>query len=532
MAILGLALLAWLFWSSREQAQGDGAQAPEREHGSSEAHESQRAAVQATDGPERAALEPTARSTVFTGKLVAVDEPELTFAGTALGLLSAKLLAETLDEEKAQVARTTTDAASRFRFEVPEPGEFVVLCEVAGFRAELSPLRPDVENVVVLRRASATTRVTGEVVDENGVPVVDYRVILGGEGLVKRPSQTLLHTQSRFEVEFEQRSDLASLTVGFLARGFRPGHAAFVSQRGNTANVGQIVLQRSNVALSGFVVDASTGLGVANASITPIGFLLGRDGRRRLGHENPTQTDATGAFEVTEIHGEGVALLLVAAPGYAETRFDVLALTPDAPLRIELSSGGSLDGRVVFASAANARDFGVRCVAADLVDGHADVTEPFELFARVDAEGRFRFANLADGTYEVDLVVKGSDGSRNRTSRSSVRIQSGRTEWLELSHGTGATLTIPLRGTSGLPDGAVINAYLLDSTGQCVSATSAPLSRGELRLLEVPPGSFELEVQFSSDSRFHFRRPEHVTTTSTSLAPVDLSALLQRSRAR
>ena len=96
----------------------------------------------------------------------------------------------------------------------------------------------------------------------------------------------------------------------------------------------------------------------------------------------------------------------------------------------------------------------------------------------------------------------------------------------------GATLTIPLRGTSGLPDGAVINAYLLDSTGQCVSATSAPLSRGELRLLEVPPGSFELEVQFSSDSRFHFRRPEHVTTTSTSLAPVDLSALLQRSRAR
>lgn len=503
--------------------------APEREQGSRVVDEPRRVAVQATDGPERAALEPTARATVFTAKLVAVDEPELTFAGATLGLLSARLLAETLNEETAQIASTTTDDTSRFRFEVAEPGEFVVLCEVAGFRAELAPLRPDVENVVVLRRASTKTRVTGEVVDPNGAPVVDYRVILGGEPLSKWPSQSLIYSQSRFEVELEQRTDFASLTLSILARGFRPSYTSFVSQLGNSADVGAVMLERSNVALSGFVVDASTGLGIANASVTPIGFVLGRDGRRRLGHENPTQTDATGAFEVTEVHGEGIALLLVVAPGYAETRFDVLT---DAPLRIELSSGGSLDGRVVFAGAANARDFSVRCVAAELVNGHADVSEPFELFAQVDAEGRFRFANLADGTYEVDLVVKGSDGSRHRTSRSSVRIQSGRTEWLELSHGSGATLTIPLRGTSDLPAGALISAYLLDSSGQCVSATSAPLSRGDLRLLDVPPGSFDLEVRFGPDSRFHFRRPEPITTTSTSLARVDLSDLIQRSRAR
>jgi hypothetical protein len=532
VAILGLLLVAWFYWSSRERAAGEGALAPEREQGSRAVDEPRRVAVQATDDPERATLEPTARATVFTGKLLAVDEPELTFAGTALGLLSARLLAETQNEETAQVARTTTDDTSRFRFEVSEPGEFVVLCEVAGFRAELAPLRPDVENVVVLRRASTKTSVTGEVVDADGAPVVDYRVLLGGEGLIKGSNPNSIQPQSRFEVEFEQRPDFASLTVGVLARGSRPGHGAFVSQRGNTANVGQIVLQRSNVALSGFVVDASTGVGIANASVTPIGFVLGRDGRRRLGHENPTQTDATGAFEVTDVSGEGVALLLVVAPGYAETRFDVLTLAPDAPLRIELSSGGALEGRVVFAKPEKARNFSVRCVAADLVDGHADVSEPFEHFAQVDAEGRFRFANLADGTYEVDLVVKGSDGSRNRTSRSSVRIQSGRTEWLELSHGNGATLTIPLRGTSGLPDGALISAYVLDSSGLCVSATSVTLSRGDLRLLDVPPGSFDLEVRFGPDSRFHFRRAEHVTTTSTSLAPADLSDLIQRSRER
>ncbi|NUP96407.1 MAG: carboxypeptidase regulatory-like domain-containing protein [Planctomycetaceae bacterium] len=533
LAILTLlVLLAATFWLARERESGAVAEAPASTEVPNPPVNSSRATLLGENLPERAPAQTEVPLVEIKGRLVAAEEPDVKLAGVTVNLLSIKKVMELRDEELATVGITTTDETGRFRFDVHDPHDCAIQCEASGFRPTLQSLRPGEETLIVLRRPTSKARITGEVFDADGIAVENYTLLLSGEGVVKTSTWEPHQTRSQFEIEFEQRSDSTEVELGILAPGYRIGYTKVRSIREGTANVGRIVLERWSKPQHGVVVDSSTGLGVGDAVVTPICAFLRNDGRRSLGVENSTRTDPTGAFVVTEIHGEGLAWLLAEAPGYAQSRFDLSKHTPGTPVRIELTRGGTLEGRVVFSATANPRDFRARCVARDLVQGHADVNEVAQLFSRLEPDGSFRFANLADGAYELDLVRSSRARPSQTSSRTLVWIQAGRTAFHELTHGDDATLTVPLRGTSGLIQQQLVSAYLLDASGHCVSAVSAPLAAGDLQLLDVPPGSYELEVRFVTDSRFHFRRAEHVSADSATLAPVDLSDLLQRSRER
>jgi len=278
-----------------------------------------------------------------------------------------------LDSEGTLQAETSTDAEGRFLFELESDRLVDVWAEKGGLGKTVSQGRFAGQTVQLT--LSSRFRIRGRVTKAStgrAVPRALVRARQTGESTLFRETRT--DAQGEYELLFSSGENLR-VTVHPELEQSRTGLTPLFDARGEARLDVEVV---EGLAIEGFVSDARTGLPIADARVGE-SWTMGRS----------THTDASGRYLLTGFGAEGVRYLRVTAPGYAEavvsprtTRERTLTL--DFSLQVARSAHGrvvGLDGEPVVGAYVGAM-------------GRTSERED-RAAARTDADGRFRFSELA-----------------------------------------------------------------------------------------------------------------------------------------
>lgn len=245
----------------------------------------------------------------------------------------------------------------------------------------------------------------------------------------------------------------------------------------------------SGRVLVGRVVRAADGRPVAGARVAAaevqrreVGGFSGMS-VRSLGPGVETGSDGVFRLEV----GDGTSFeLSVRAQGFRETSRQ-LRLEPGEkprPLLIQLEEGLVLAGRVLEPSGKPAVGVAVRLESSRQEVRGAAVASRMRIWSSVtDGEGRFRFAELPPGRYEV--MAQTPEGGRAR------EVAEAGQEDVELQLEAAGSLTITVQDKGGAPVvGASVEVW--GTGGQSWKQITDPL--GEVRLAQVSPGMHSVRV--------------------------------------
>ncbi|MCB9896936.1 MAG: carboxypeptidase regulatory-like domain-containing protein [Planctomycetes bacterium] len=198
-------------------------------------------------------------------------------------------------------------------------------------------------------------------------------------------------------------SDEAGLALVAQAPGFRPAWVDGLVP--GDADVAFALARAATLEVE--VRDAPSGTALDDASVAAFG-LTGFPEDDEDAFERPARVPL--AVEGTRVGGVGPhgARLFVSAPGHVPRTVEVApcASGERRDVRVDLSPGADLDGRVVDDTGAPLRDVVVRLGPESSADREAWGARE----TRSDAEGRFAFDALAAGTWGVDAVREGYAG--------------------------------------------------------------------------------------------------------------------------
>jgi len=295
----------------------------------------------------------------------------------------------------ARESETTAGSDGRFVLGGLLPGASVVVSATAtGYgptQREVTAPRSDVTLVV-----SRNGRLRGRVDDaETKNPITEFQMqVAAGRSASSLPSE-IVHTRTfrsedgRFEWE-----DLPPGTWSFSAQapGYRRTELHGVEILPGEPTEELVFSLKTDVSLVGRVVDAATGLGVADAKVSYQDSTVPEtpDWNFRLNMRSVT-TDPDGNFKL-EALWPGKVIIIVHSPGYADARKEVVA-GEERFAEIKLGTGGSVSGRV------DAED-------ANIVTSEAwvelwDVGGQSGMSIRTDEAGAFSFYNLRAGRYRI-----------------------------------------------------------------------------------------------------------------------------------
>jgi len=264
-----------------------------------------------------------------------------------------------------------------------------------------------VELAVLLREGRT---VSGTVLDrETGLPVAGALVIDGQIFLSGRSATT--DSAGHYTLSGLQFLELRAEAEGY-------GQARVELSLESEATI-DIELPRGDAAV-GIVVDETgaplAGIGVA--AVIPGGQSPYRETRRASTAEN-------GSFRIASLHPEGPHTLVVIEPGFARTHldFDPRLRRPDGVIdlgTIVLRPGRSIAGELVDADGApvggsSVHLFGHGADRDRLLPGSGIVAignDGSSDARRTDDLGRFRFADLAVGEYQLSASIPGWPGAR------------------------------------------------------------------------------------------------------------------------
>ncbi|MEQ1892226.1 MAG: sigma-70 family RNA polymerase sigma factor [Planctomycetota bacterium] len=365
-------------------------------------------------------------------------EPGETLALELLAAPGASLSGIVVDEGGAPVAGATVlGSCSEELYRVPPPerrvtsngegcfliehlgGSFRLIAEAPGM-ACLEGVRGTIASGahgerIVLRLATARV-FRGEVVDGNGRPVEGVALQAGGFTASFSGDQTSIPGVKRFDAE--------NLSGATDAQGrFELGPSPHVASRVNlrTRWKGGYIDQYASVKddeWNRIVLDTGLELSgvVRNLAGVPIAGALVEVSDTAQG---TATTDAQGIFTIGGLRKASSALVLALAPGHAMAVVEPVRVEPGAR-QVELRLGPELmlAGRVVDESGrplaeARLRLEGDRLVGYDFADHGVRMTWEWAAGrneTRTDAEGKFRFAQLYDGEFEIHVWP--SDGPK------------------------------------------------------------------------------------------------------------------------
>ncbi len=254
----------------------------------------------------------------------------------------AVLERKTYDESPDRTARS--DGSGCFLIGGLGEGTYEVTVEAFGFGRTVKPINAGTKNVMLALEPGGS--ITGQVVDEGGRPLTDYRVVAqvkrsedDRRGFQRPYSQTVTADDGRFTI------DTVAATTYVLDVGSAEYESASVDdvavRSGAATDVGRVVLRAGGV-VRGTVVDGGD-VPVAGAEVTaqPRSFL-------HFVRPPRTTTDGEGAFVLRGL-ATGTAEVTVSHPSYAEGstgRIDVNPARGPTEVRIVLGQGARVQGSV------------------------------------------------------------------------------------------------------------------------------------------------------------------------------------------
>ena len=179
-------------------------------------------------------------------------------------------------------------------------------------------------------------------------------------------------------------------------------------------------------------------------------------------------SDAAGGFSFSDLK-PAVYRVRILHPGFAEWLSAPVVIPLDAPLSCSLREGGTLRGTVLDGHGASQESVPLIL---------ATQSHPFPRFTRSDAEGKYEFQNLAEGSYI--LLAGDSDAASGLATE---------TRWSQPG-----VARIPIRGQAvQVPSGGDVifdirrTETRLGSISGKVSTDGTPLSGVSLRVTPAPP---------------------------------------------
>ncbi len=340
---------------------------------------------------------------------------------------------------------------------------------------------------------------------------------IAGAEVVQSPYHDIVHTDAdgRYVLEHFREVD------GLTARA--PGYAKtkeLVRPVGGVATVDFALFPAARII--GRVVDGD-GAPVANAFVAATGFL--HNAARQLDWYS-ARTAADGTFTVENVHGYVRHALLLFHESHASATYDLsdehrwrdpidvgtVALKPPSLLRgvvVDAASGEPLPGLRVALHGANA-DRG-------LLGGSPIPRVDFYVARRtahLDHLGRFSFANLGAGSYELEVWPPGSKPVRSPIAVAAASVVDG--VRIEIDAG------LAIAGHVSSPTGDPVDAYLraLEPSTSLERGYARSKDDGSFRIAGLAPGLYSIEARPQRDPSVAPRTIESVAAGTRELAIV------------
>lgn len=297
-------------------------------------------------------------------------------------------------------------------------------------------------------RPTGERTASGVVLDEGGLPVEGATIYLissensTAEPLPKEGSVISARSdpQGRFKSQLSHGSwDLRASAPGLIATVVRgivvgPGHAP--------VDLGTVVLRRGAV-LDGQVVD-SQGKPIAGCQVRTLpagGMVLARFLAAGAEDESAeTLSGADGGFTLTGLPEGQPVTVVVSAEGYISATLQGVQVPAERPLRVTLSSGSRISGRVVDESGAPVTRAQVLAVPEEPGGGGAA--------EHLDEDGGFVIENLSPGHVTLAVAAPGFQPAQ----RKGIEVPAGKdVSGLEVVVRKGATIEGRVTTADGRP---------------------------------------------------------------------------------
>lgn len=307
-----------------------------------------------------------------------------------------------------------------------------------------------------------TGRVTGP--NGSGVPNVTIRPVASLMGGAGSSSSLSARTDDRGEYTLEGLPS-GDETILF-------SHDDYVSARKRVKLEGREVRLDAQlgkgVRITGSVVTES-GAPVAEAAV---------EATSSSGTFEGAKTNANGVFEI-ESAAPGRYRFTAHKSGYAQGTLEDFDVTSGAPLRIVLSAGGTIYGRVT----------GLSDTELPRAEVHAYTGPRNNMTARVDAQGNYRLEGASLGTVELSASVGGPAGYRSSPGKT-VEVTAGGSHQVDFAFGGTAVVSgRVMRNGSPLP-----NAQVTFGGSNAGSAATRTDDRGAYSL-SVDDGEYTVMVR-------------------------------------
>jgi len=393
--------------------------------------------------------------------------------------------------ESAGPQTASTGGDGVFRLGDLVPGKAVMIAVNAeGYAPARSSATPPANSVAIVLTNTGTIR--GRVQDSSGSPISEFTVTLsagarGGFGnlLLRAPGggvpgpQNVRSADGSFEIG---NVPPGTWTVRASAAGYRTADVGGVSVGSAETKEDVVVSLKRGGALVGKTIDASSGVPVANATVSwePAGSPPGPAAMAaRLldgGGANVTSTDADGRFSFDGLP-EGKITLTATHPDYLEATRDFDA---DAGMEVQmpLGSGGSITGAVVGSDGTTP----VPQAQVRLDDeGDTGGFGPASQTVSADGGGGYRFDHLGAGRFR--LTARSDRGTS--APKEVILAENQRQDGILLQVGAGTLLD---GAVSGLPAGQLGQVRVTAAAGTGYRDTAVTDDSGKFTLRDVPSG--------------------------------------------
>lgn len=409
------------------------------------------------------------------------------------------------EDPKASLDRmsTETDGEGKYVLTGIPDGQRFLTVEMPGYGTQTrtqSLIFSEVTGVahVVDFVLQPKVKLAGRVVNSDGEPLAGVDLVAADRSpsIVMPNTRCLSDAEGRFEMPAAQATNYQIL---FRAEGYQPGVANEVAA---PAEELELVLEAQTL-FRGIVLEKANGQPLRDFSLRL--RYSGSPGAPSTpaGPMQKFQDAADGAFALAVPQPRGRFVVEAQAEGFAPGRsapFDNRSGNPKDGIRIELSRGGTITGRLI--------DTEGRALSGARIESRDSAWSEDPLFTGLgdyfptdathreevsDGQGRFRLANLGPGIYQVI-----ADTSRHhRTSVGGIRVEEGgEVDLGDVLLAEGGSLRGVLYDSAGTAlQGGILSLEPVDVDALLPSRTVKSGVEGAWRLRNLVPGEYFLVAQ-------------------------------------
>ena len=206
-------------------------------------------------------------------------------------------------------------------------------------------------------------------------------------------------------------------------------------------------------------------------------------------------TDSDGRFRIENLKAGSYHFMVMSGMGLQHS--EALELVGDHELRVELATG-SLAGFVLDTEGRPLAGAAVRMEQLDATDMAASMRFAFSNRAESDSRGFFQVPRVRQGTWRVIVTKAGYSPGETTVA---VAVGASPEVEVRLAPTDGVSFAVVLGSGAALP---AVQVTILDGAGRPLTTAHHPVVDGKVRVLTVPPGTWELVVQGANSAATRF----------------------------